>query len=149
MFPVVVIPCVTGNDIDNRGFRMPVQGFLIDIFCGFGIDSFTIKGYHVRFVIRIKQTVDAHPTTTADGSLFRLFVGLYPSIRGTDVVGWMHAVGIILRHLQACREIWLRGFPRRLLLGRHPLCRELQKSFCKKHQCNAADLQFLGECILR
>ena len=42
--------------------------------------------YHVRHIVRVKQSVDVHPATTADGRLFKPLAFLHPRISGTVTV---------------------------------------------------------------
>lgn len=52
-------------------------------------------GYHICHVISIEQTVDVHTVTSTYGWLRKLFPFLDPSVRGTAIMGRMHAVRVI------------------------------------------------------
>ena len=52
-------------------------------------------GYHICHVISIEQTVDVHTVTSIYDRLRKLFLFLDPSIRGTAIMGRIHAIRVI------------------------------------------------------
>ena len=83
LFPELFIAIITGifcDDVDVFGLGVPLLSRLVKGNGGIGIDAWTLMGYDVCHVMRIKQSVDVDTVPTAHGGLLQTFALLDPSI---------------------------------------------------------------------
>lgn len=67
-----------GYDVDTGGFRISFKHFYIELLCEQRIDTLTIKGNHISYIISVECSVDIHLFPTTYGWLLKLLSFPYP-----------------------------------------------------------------------